>query len=73
MVRRGCPECARSRVKSKIVKSVFAASLQSSKHLVVRANTCCFRNQDIVSEWINIFTLGLLFQCASTIKARLSI
>jgi hypothetical protein len=47
------------RVKPKIVKSVFAASLQSSKHLVVGAKTGCFRNQDIVSEWIIIFTLGL--------------
>jgi hypothetical protein len=31
------------------------------------------RNQNNVSEWSDISTGGLLFQCASTIKIQLSV
>jgi hypothetical protein len=38
----------------------------------IRLYTWLVRNQDSVSDWSDIYTSGLLFQCACTVKIKLS-
>ena len=47
----------------------------SSKHAALRRKSKDWlaQNQDNVSEWGDMSTRGLLFQCASTIKIQLSV
>jgi hypothetical protein len=47
----------------------------SAKHAALRRKSkdCLARNQDIVSEWSDMSTNGLLFQWASTMKIQLSV
>jgi hypothetical protein len=44
----------------------------SAKHAALRrkGKNWLVRNQNKVSEWSNMSTRGLLFQCASTIKSN---
>ena len=47
----------------------------SAKHAALRRKSKDWlaRNQNNVSEWSDMFTCGLLFQWASTIKIQLSV
>jgi hypothetical protein len=57
-----CGFDSRSCVKSRTIKWVYTASLESMQHLEVRA-----RNQD------NVFTRRLLFQWARDVKIQLTV
>ena len=47
----------------------------SAKHTVLRSKSKyrMARNQDNVSEWSDMSTRGVLFQCVSTMKIQLSV
>jgi hypothetical protein len=47
----------------------------SAKHAALRRKSKDWlaRNQDNVSEWVDMSIRGLLFQCACTIKIQLNV
>ena len=61
-----------NQVKPKTIKLVLATC-----HLRYmtrsKSKDCLTQNQDNVSKWSDIFTHGLLFQSASTVKIQLSL
>jgi len=62
-----CP----GRVKPKTVKCVFTLFFHWAHILKSKSKDWLAHNQDNVYEWSDIFTRGLLFQWASTIKIQL--